>query len=115
MHLDPPPIMMAGLVPLGLDASQLVSCASAAAGPPKPSSGGEGGKAGPGRPPTFDDMTQWCVGLKRLLWQRHGILITMPEAVIQVNKHFPIKSYKTKDGLDINMVLVKSTLRKRVP
>jgi hypothetical protein len=25
----------------------------------------------PGRPPSYDEMVRWCVGLKRMLWQRH--------------------------------------------
>ena len=67
-----------------------------------------------GRPPTFDDMVQWCIDLRRLLWQRCGRLINLDEAVMQVNTHFPVMLYIHKDGREEKRELVKSTLRKRV-
>jgi hypothetical protein len=116
---------MGGLFPFSLDPQQLLHLqqqylqlqkgafpvGGTAAGPKEPrATGGGDGKAG--RPPTFDDMVEWCIRLKRLMWQRHGTLITTQEAVTQVNKHFPLRTHESKD---VKRVLVESTLRKRVP
>lgn len=64
----------------------------------------------PGRPPSYDDMVQWCVHLKRTLSKRH-VPLTIDEAVNLVNDtefHQGIlKDARSK-------ILVASTLRKRV-
>ena len=85
----------------------------AAAGPKKrrapPPTDGQDGKRG--RPTTSDDMVLWCIGLKRLIWQRYGTRITAREAVRFVEKYFPVRD---DDDGEEKRVLAVSTLRKRV-
>lgn len=77
--------------------------------------GGDGAKYNqgdrPGRPPSYDDMVRWCVGLKRCLWQRH-VPLTIEEAVQMVNDPSLCVRPPALEGK--SKVLVASTLRKRV-
>jgi hypothetical protein len=56
-------------------------------------------------------MVLWCIGLKRLIWQRYGTRITAREAVRFVEKYFPVRD---DDDGEEKRVLAVSTLRKRV-